>query len=297
MVISRLRDHGGFSSGAFWAGGVFPRPHTKRALRRENGKAPGIAAWQSGQFLQDERGHVLDGDRAVHGDDLGRALLLEVVHGGHGAVGFVVIDVVALVDGGLVLVVGPGGELAAADPADQLAVLFRRLDGLEGDVVGVVVVVGAEAAAHDAVLRHLPVEHDFDHIVQLHARLGQGAVQGLGLGRGAREAVEQPALFLGTGQGFQHHRNGDLVRHQVAPVDVLLGLFAQFGAALDVAAENRAGFDVVDAVLVLQDGALGALAAAVRSEDENVHVRSFANCVEYAPLPGKNGATITEPAG
>ena len=51
------------------------------------------------------------------------------------------------VDGILVLIIGAGGEFAAADAANQLAVFLDRFDSLEGDVVGVVVVVGAEAAA------------------------------------------------------------------------------------------------------------------------------------------------------
>ena len=79
----------------------------------------------------------------------------EVVDGGHGAGGFIVVDVMALVDRLFILIVGAGGKLAAADAADQFAVLLNRFDGLEGDVVGMVVVVGAEAAAHDAIFGDL----------------------------------------------------------------------------------------------------------------------------------------------
>ena len=48
-----------------------------------------------------------------------------------------------LVDGGFVLIVGTDGELAAADAA----LVAVRLDGVDEDVVGMVVVVLAEAAA------------------------------------------------------------------------------------------------------------------------------------------------------
>ena len=48
-----------------------------------------------------------------------------------------------LIDGGLVLIVGAGGQLAAADPAFFAA----GLDGVDENIVGVIVVVLTEAAA------------------------------------------------------------------------------------------------------------------------------------------------------
>jgi hypothetical protein len=38
-----------------------------------------------------------------------------------------------------------------------------------------------------------------------------------------------------------------------------------------VLAENGAGFDVIDAVFLFDDGALGAFTAAVRTESKDVH--------------------------
>ena len=71
---------------------------------------------------------------AVESDVTGLTLFgesLEVVGGGQSAVVFIVVDVVALVDGGLVLVVGAGLQLATAH-ATNIAV---GLDGINEDIV------------------------------------------------------------------------------------------------------------------------------------------------------------------
>jgi hypothetical protein len=44
----------------------------------------------------------------------------------------------------------------------------------------------------------------------------------------------------------------------------------KFRAAADVLAENRTGLDVVQIVLLLRQGALGSLATAVGSENQNI---------------------------
>ena len=65
--------------------------------------------------------------------------------------------------------------------------------------------------------------------------------------------------------------DGDVVGHQVAAIDVFLGLLAQLGAAADVFTEDGAGFDVSKIVLSFDQVALGALAAAVGTKDEDIH--------------------------
>ena len=81
---------------------------------------------------------------AVEFDVFGLALvgqLLEEIGGGQGAVGGIVINVVALVDGALVLVVAARGKFGPADAA----FIAVGLDGVNEDIVGVIVVFLAEA--------------------------------------------------------------------------------------------------------------------------------------------------------
>ena len=61
-----------------------------------------------------------------------------------------------------VLVVGSGFEVAAADPA----LVPVGLDGVNEDVVGMVVVFDAQATAHDPVLSDPAVEDHLDDDVQ-----------------------------------------------------------------------------------------------------------------------------------
>ena len=172
-----------------------------------------------------------------------------------------------LVDGGFVLVVGTGGELTATDAA----LVTVGLDGVDEDVVGMVVVFLAQATAHDAVLGDLAGQQDLDDVVQFQTFGLQGFPQFLGLHHVAGEAVQQPAVLALGLQGLQHHGDGDVVGHQVAAIDVFLGLLAQLGAAADVLTEDGAGFDVSKIVLSLDQVALGALAAAVGTKDEDIH--------------------------
>ena len=212
----------------------------------------------------------VDGAFAIKFDVHGLAVLrelLEVVRGGEGAVSGVVVNIVTLVDGGFVLVVGTGGEIAAAHAA-FVAVGF---DGVNEDVVGVIVVVLAQATAHDAVLGDFAGQEDFNHVIQLQAFLLQGFPQLFSLHHVAGEAVQQPAVLALGLEGFQHHGDGDVVRHEVAAIDIFLGLLAQIGAAADVLAEDGARFDVGQIVLLLDQFALGTLAAAVGAKNQNIH--------------------------
>ena len=93
-----------------------------------------------------------------------------------------------LVYGIFVLIIGTGTQVTTTNPA----LVAIRFDGIDEDVVGMVVVVDAEAAAHDAVLGDLTVEDDLDHDVQGHA----GFLEGLHLGpdhRIADAAADAPA--------------------------------------------------------------------------------------------------------
>ena len=207
----------------------------------------------------------VDGAGAVEGDVAGLALFgqsLEVVGGGESAVVFIVVDIVTLVDSGLVLIVGAGLEFAAAHTAD----ITVGLDGVDEDIVGVIVVVHAEAAAHDAVAGGAAGQEDLDHIVKLHAFGLEGFVELAGLFHVAGEAVEQPALVALSLEDVEHHGDGDVVGHEFALVDIGLGLHAQLGTAADVLTEDGTGFDVGDAVLFHEKGALGALAGGADEE-------------------------------
>ena len=222
--------------------------------------------------------------------------LLEVVSRGEGAVRRVVVDVVTRVDSGLILVITAGGQVAAADAA-FVAVGF---DGLNEDVVRMVVVVLAEAAAHDAVLGHFAGQQDLDDVVELQAVLLQGVPQLFSLHHVAGETVEQPAVGALGLEGVEHHGDGDVVGHQIAAVDIGFGLLAELGAAADVLAEDGAGFDVGEIVLVLDQVALGALAAAVGSENQNIHdAGSFCGKIDrsYTPPRGRRKAVSSGAKG
>ena len=70
-------------------------------------------------------------------------------------------------------------------------------------------------------------------------------VELVGLGDVAREAVEQEAgRRVRLAEPVTHHRDGDLVGHQVAGVHVGLGQLAELGAAGDVGPEDVAGRDL-----------------------------------------------------
>jgi hypothetical protein len=87
-----------------------------------------------------------------------------------------------------------------------------------------------------------------------------------------REAVEQETdLGVRLGQAVLDHRDGDLVRHEVAGVHVRLGLLAQLGLAADVGAEDVAGRDRRDAQLAGDDLCLGPLARSGWAQQHHAH--------------------------
>ncbi len=98
-----------------------------------------------------------------------------------------------------------------------------------------------------------PVAGELDHPVEL-----------LDLGEGARVAVEQEAgLGVGLVDAVADHRVGDLVGDVLAGVHVALGLDGRAAVPCgDVGAEDVAGGDRRDAVVLGDELGLGALAGA-----------------------------------
>ena len=173
----------------------------------------------------------------------------------------------ALVDRGFVLIVSTGRELAATDPAD----IAIGLDGINEDVVGMVAVVLAHPATHDAIAGDVAGQIYFHHIVKLHALFLHRLVQLFGLGDIAGETVKQPAVSPFGLQGFEDHGNGDGVRDEFSAIHIFLGLFAEFGSAAHMFAENGSGFDMGQTKRLLDESALRAFAAAVGTEHKDIH--------------------------
>jgi hypothetical protein len=136
-----------------------------------------------------------------------------------------------------------------------------------------VVVIDTEAASSDAQLRYFPVQDDLDDIVELYARLPQGLGQDFRLDLVAGKTVKQPAVFaVILPEPVKDHGDGDIIGNEISPVDILFGLLSEFGTAADILAENGAGLDMGHVVFFLDNSALGALAASVGSEYQDVHV-------------------------
>jgi hypothetical protein len=130
-------------------------------------------------------------------------------------------------DSYLVLIVGTNLEITTADATDQLAVLLNGLDGLKGDMIGMVVVIHTEPAAHDAFLGDLPIENDLNDVVKGKAGIFKVFRKCNGLFLGTGETIQYPAVFaIRFLQTSDHHRDRDIVRNQVSTIDIGLGLLA-----------------------------------------------------------------------
>ena len=89
-------------------------------------------------------------------------------------------------------------------------------------------------------------QHDADGL----SALGQHLLQRLGLCDGAGESVEDDTFrVLQPVQCGGQHIHDEVVRQQLALVNVALGRLAQFGAVLDLCTQHVARRDVVDAIL------------------------------------------------
>ena len=198
--------------------------------------------------------------------------MLEVADGGHRAGGLVVVDVVALVDGSTVLVVRTRKQVAPADATHQPTVDLDRFDGVERDVVGVVVVVLAQASSRDSESCDVSVEHDFDDVVDADVGLAKTISKGDGLWFGAREPVEDPATCERWSlEILDHHGDGDAVRNEVAAVGERASLDAELGSLANVIAKDGTGLDMGHVEALLEDGTLGAFSASIGPKDEDVH--------------------------
>ena len=98
--------------------------------------------------------------------------------------------------------------------------------------------------------------------------------QRVGLADRAGEAVQQEAVpSLGAVDPFHHHPADEVVGHEVAPVHVGLGLFAEVAPLLDRSAQDVAGGVVGQPEVRDEPLGLGALAGAGWAEQDEVQLR------------------------
>ena len=171
-------------------------------------------------------------------------------------------------------VVGRARSVDAQQQASLLVVGDERL-GLvvvdpepRPDRLGVVVLAALVAAA-DADRRDLVGDVDQHDGGEL-ARVGlQRRGERIGLADGAREAVEHDRLVGGPGDRLADHVDDQRVRHELAAGHVLRGAAAELAPVGAGAAQEVAGDQCDEALLVAQAGGLRALAAAGRSEQHD----------------------------
>ncbi|MNT08490.1 hypothetical protein D3C72_1432340 [compost metagenome] len=125
------------------------------------------------------------------------------------------------------------------------------------------------AAAHaldDGVERHV----DLQHVVDGHA----GFLHRLGLRNGAREAIEQIALFaVAVLKTVLHQADNDVIGHQPARVHHLLGFDAQRRTGLHRGAQHVARGDLRNAELFADELGLRAFAGARCAQQDQTHLR------------------------
>src|SRR5215204_1197630 len=166
------------------------------------------------------------------------------------------------------LVVIADDQLPAIDVADALLLGWVELDVVD---VARVLLTGAAPAepAQDLLLRDV----DQDDRRDLPPQLGHPRVEGLGLGDGAREAVEDEAVGgLLTLDSLGDHPDGHLVRDQVSAVHVLPRPLADLGPVLDRSAQDVSGCVVGQPEVLLQPLPLGPLAAPGRPEEDQIEL-------------------------
>ena len=160
----------------------------------------------------------------------------------------------------IVLALDERRPIEVAAPRD-----LRRVAGLVVDVA----VLGADPATGHPADELLGLDLDLERVVDPAAVLGQGPVERLGLGLGAREAVEDDAgARVGLGQPGEEHPDGDVVGDELAALHEAAGLQADRRARPDGGSEQVAGRDVGDGQSLGEDGRLGALAGARGAEQD-----------------------------
>ena len=165
----------------------------------------------------------------------------------------------SLPDAGVLVVANDGGGLLVVGRKTllkRLGVVIRALDeGLAGGVVGhghlggvedLVVRAargGVDETASDAGDEQGIIDLQLNGVLQGLVALAQHGVEALGLGHGAREAVEdKAALALGVlVQLLLDHANNDVVADEAAVVHDLLGLKTEGGLLGDLGSEHVTG--------------------------------------------------------
>ncbi len=110
--------------------------------------------------------------------------------------------------------------------------------------------------------------------VKLSAALSKHGVEGLGLLEGTRETIEDETLAArGVTEGLLDAANNNLVRDEATRLHDVLDLEAHLGLLVDSLAEHVAGCEVADAVGLLDNRGLGALAAARGADEKHTLVR------------------------
>ena len=130
-------------------------------------------------------------------------------------------------------------------------------------MIDVLVVLGADAATGEARQQQLLRDLDVGCRSDGGAGPGQHLVERLGLGHGAREAVEDDAgRGVLPGQAVIDHGHHDVIRHEGAGIHVLPDLLGQWRVALAHGPEELAGGNVGQAQGLGETLGLGALARA-----------------------------------
>ena len=91
------------------------------------------------------------------------------------------------------------------------------------------------------------VEFQQHHLLDLLAELAEQGIEGLRLGKVAREAVEQPAAVVAL-QPAAHDRQHQLVAHQFTAGHHRLRFLTERSAGLDLGAQQVAGGEVEQAM-------------------------------------------------
>src|SRR5439155_5527198 len=124
------------------------------------------------------------------------------------------------------------------------------------------------AAPGDPLDGDLEIEDERQDGGKWFASIVQFALQGLGLGDGAGEAVEQVATARSR-QRLHDHPGGDVVRHEIPNVHVRLRQPSQLRAVLDVRSEDLAGGDVLSPERLAEALRLRSLAGPGRPEEHD----------------------------
>ena len=116
----------------------------KKALRLfQEGLSFSIIRLALRELLKDGPGNFSDRGTSIHGNYFA-APVAKIVDCRHCSRLQIVINIVALVNRRLILIIGPGSEIAgAAYPAKCLAILCYGFDGVDKNVIGVVVILRA----------------------------------------------------------------------------------------------------------------------------------------------------------